>query len=110
MGRKPINYPTNFTMDCTDAKWLFCALFLCFLTENILQRHHWLRGMFDALRLLAKTVCPWWYKPSDFPPFIIVFQQAESWGRSGSTSSFPSRPRPNLSDFQKNPLGRLILI
>jgi transposase len=84
MSRNLITYPTNYPSDCTNDQWEFCAPYLCLMTEDAPQRRHCLRGVFNALRYLVKTGCPWRYLPSDFPPFTIVYQQAERWVQSGA--------------------------
>ncbi|MCB1092992.1 MAG: transposase, partial [Verrucomicrobiae bacterium] len=83
MSHALISYPTNYPSDCSDDQWEFCAPYLCLMTEAAPQRRHCLRGVFNALRYLVKTGCPWRYLPSDFPPYSVVYQQTERWVRSG---------------------------
>lgn len=76
-------YPTNYPSDVSDAEWEFCAPYLTLMREDAPQREHCLRGVFNALRYLVKTGCPWRYLPSDFPPYHTVFQQGQRWVNGG---------------------------
>lgn len=76
-------YPTNYPSDVTDAEWEFCAPYLTLMKEDAPQREHCPRGVFNALRYLVKTGCPWRYLPADFPPFAIVYGQTKRWVKAG---------------------------
>ena len=76
-------YPTNYPSDVTDAEWEFCAPYLSLMREDAPQRVHCPRGVFNALRYVVKTGCPWRYLPSDFPPYYTVHQQAQRWVKAG---------------------------
>lgn len=82
MSGNLITYPTNYPSDVTDDQWEFCAPYLTLMTDEAPQRKHCLRGVFNALRYLVKTGCPWRYLPSDFPPYSAVYQQTERWVRA----------------------------
>ena len=84
MIRNLITYPTNHPSDGNHDQWKFCAPDLCLMTEEAPQRPHCLRSVFNALRYLVKTGCPRRYLPSDFPPFTITYQQAESLVQTGA--------------------------
>lgn len=77
------HYPTNYPSDVSDEEWNFCAPYLTLMEEDAPQRKHCLRGLFNALRYLVKTGCPWRYLPSDFPPYYTVYQQAARWVKAG---------------------------
>ena len=47
------------------------------------QREHSLRELFNALRYVVKTGCPWRFLPNDFPPWTAVYQQARRWVDAG---------------------------
>lgn len=83
MAQKSERYPTNDPRDVSDAEWEFCAPYLTLMDPEAPQRQHCLRGVFNALRYLVKTGCPWRYLPSDFPPYHAVYQQAARWMRAG---------------------------
>jgi len=76
-------YPTNYPSDVSDTEWEFCAPYLTLMKEDAPQREHCLRGVFNALRYLVKTGCPWRYLPADFPPFAIVYGQTRRWIEAG---------------------------
>ena len=67
----------------SEAEWEFCVAYLTLMDEQAPQREHCLRGVFNALRYLVKTGCPWRYLPSDFPPHYTVYQQTERWVAAG---------------------------
>lgn len=49
------------------------------MREDAPQRGHSLRELFNALRYVVKTGCPWRFLPNDFPPWTAVYQQARRW-------------------------------
>jgi transposase len=46
----------------------FLLPYLALLREDAPQRLHPLRELFNALRYVVKTGCPWRFLPHDFPP------------------------------------------
>jgi len=83
MAHEITTYPTNYPSDVSDQEWEFCAPYLTLMEVEAPQRRHCLRGVFNALRYLVKTGCPWRYLPSDFPPFHTVHQQTGRWVEAG---------------------------
>ena len=57
--------------------------YLALLPETAARRKHDLRRSFDALRYVIRAGCPWRYLPSDFPPWAVVYQQAQRWIQAG---------------------------
>jgi transposase len=47
------------------------------------HREHDLREVFNALRYVAKTGCPWRWVPGDLPPWPAVYQQMRRWLAAG---------------------------
>ena len=43
--------------------------------EDSVHREHDLREVFNAVRYVAKTGCPWRWVPGDLPPWAAVYQQ-----------------------------------
>ena len=82
MAETPDDYTTHYPSDCSDEEWEFCAPYLTLMDPDAPQRTHNLRGLFNALRYVAKTGVQWRYLPTDFPPFHAVFQQAQRWIRA----------------------------
>lgn len=76
-------YRTKYPSDVSDQEWEFCAPYLTLMRTDAPQRRHCLRAIFNALRYLVKTGCPWDYLPSDFPPHDAVYQQAARWIKAG---------------------------
>lgn len=72
-------YPT----DVTDAEWEFCAPYLTLMKEEAPQREHSLREVFNAVRYLVRTGCPWRLLPNDLPPWWTVHQQVRRWIKAG---------------------------
>ena len=46
------------------------------------QRTYALREVFNGLRYLVKTGCPWRDLPHDLPPWAVVYQQTQRWRRA----------------------------
>ena len=42
-----------------------------------------MRELFNALRYVVKTGCPWRFLPHDFPPWTAVYQQSRRWVQAG---------------------------
>jgi len=82
MAESAKKYTTHYPSDCSDAEWEFCAPYLTLMDPEAPQRKHNLRGLFNALRYIAKTGVQWRYLPTDFPPYHAVFQQAQRWIRA----------------------------
>lgn len=77
MPRQP--YPS----DVSDDEWAFVAPYLTLLPLDAAQRHHDLREVFNALRLLVRTGSQWRYLPHDLPPWPAVYQQTQRWLAAG---------------------------
>lgn len=71
----PCAYPSNVT----DEELACVAPNLTLVREDVPQRKHPLRELFDALRYLAHTGCPWHYLHHDLPPWPAVHQQWMRW-------------------------------
>jgi len=72
-------YPT----DVSDEEWNFCAPYLTLMKEDVPQRDHSLRAVFNALRYMVRAGCPWRMMPNDLPPWHTVQQQALRWIKAG---------------------------
>ena len=75
MSKTGKSYPS----DVTDDEWEFVVSYLALMAEDVPQRAYCMRSVFNALRYLVKTGCPWLYLPNDFPPWTVVYQQARRW-------------------------------
>jgi transposase len=76
-SRKP--YPA----DVSDEEWAFVAPYLTLMTPDAPQRIYPLREVFNGLRYVVKTGCPWRCMPHDLPPWNIVYYQAQRWIKAG---------------------------
>ena len=76
-SRKP--YPA----DVSDEEWAFVAPYLTLMTPDAPQRLYPLREVFNGLRYVVKTGCPWRWMPHDLPPWDIVYYQAQRWIKAG---------------------------
>jgi transposase len=72
------------------------------MREEVPQRQYPLRALFNALRYLAHTGCPWRYLPHDLPPWQAVYQQ---WCRWRDARVFESIVH-DLNEWQRVLLGR----
>ena len=91
-------YPSNVS----DEEWAFVAPYLALMHEDAPQRKYPLRALFNALRYLAHTGCPWRYLPHDLPPWQAVHQQ---WSRWRDARVFESIVH-DLNELQRVLLGR----
>lgn len=69
----------SYPSDITDDEWAFVAPYLCLMRADAPQRDHPLRALFNGLRYLGHTGCPWRYLPHDLPPWSAVYQQWTRW-------------------------------
>uniref|UniRef100_UPI0005B28C4C IS5 family transposase n=1 Tax=Methylobacterium sp. B34 TaxID=95563 RepID=UPI0005B28C4C len=76
-ARQP--YPS----DVSDEEWALVAPYLTLLREDAGQREHALREVFNGLRYVVMSGCPWRLMPHDLPPWFAVYQQAQRWLSAG---------------------------
>jgi len=48
--------------------------------EDVLQRRHELREVFNALRWIVRAGAPWRMLSHEFPAWEVVYQQSQHWG------------------------------
>jgi transposase len=73
----------RYPSDVDDEEWEFVVPYLILMALDAVQRKYDLREVFNALRYLVKTGCPWRYLPVHFPPWWVVFQQTQRWINAG---------------------------
>ncbi|RYG57529.1 IS5 family transposase [bacterium] len=73
----------GYPSDVSDEEWDFLQPYLCLLSEDVPQRKHSLRAVFNGLRYVARSGCAWRYLPHDLPPWEIVYQQTQRWLAAG---------------------------
>jgi transposase len=71
MGLKRLGYGS----DVTDEEWEFVLPYLLLSREDSAHREHDLRAVFNGVRYVARTGCPWRWMPNDLPPWSAVYQQ-----------------------------------
>lgn len=69
----------GYQTDVTDEEWAFVAPYLALCREDAAQRDYPLRAVFNAVRYVAKSGCPWRMLPNDLPPWYMVYQQMRRW-------------------------------
>jgi transposase len=77
--KKPKPYPS----DISDEEWAFCAPYLTLMKEEALQRKYPLRALFNGLRYMVRSGCPWRMLPHDLPPWQAIQQQTLRWIAAG---------------------------
>ena len=88
-----------YPSDVKEDEWAFVSPYLALMQEDAPQRQYPLRALFNALRYLAHTGCPWRYLPHDLPPWQPVYQP---WVRWRDARVFESI----VHDLQRLLLGR----
>jgi transposase len=73
----------RYPSDVDDEEWEFVVPYLILMALDAVQRKYDLREVFNALRYLVKTGCPWRYLPVHFPPWWVVYQQTQRWINAG---------------------------
>ena len=73
----------SYPSDVTDTEWEFLLPYLTLMREDAPQRSNDLREVYDALRYVVKTGCPWRQMPHDLPDWYVVYQQARRWFDAG---------------------------
>lgn len=69
----------SYPSDISDEEWSFVVPYLRLLREDVPQRHHSLREIFNGLRWIVRAGAPWWLMPNDLPPWEMVYQQTQRW-------------------------------
>jgi transposase len=82
MGHKT-DQRTTYPSDVTDEEWAFCAPYLTLMKEDVPQRKHALRTLFNGLRYMVRAGCPWRMLPHDLPPWQTIQQQTLRWIAAG---------------------------
>jgi transposase len=77
LPRKP------YAADVSDEEWAFVAPYLALMNPYAPQRTYALREVFNGLRYVVKTGCPWRDLPHDLPPWDVVYHQAQRWIKAG---------------------------
>lgn len=73
----------GYASDVADDEWEFCAPYLSLMKEDAPQREYRLRDVFNGLRYIVRSGCPWRMLPNDLPPWTVVHQQAMRWFKAG---------------------------
>jgi len=74
---------TSYPGDVSDEEWEFCVPYLTLMKEEAPQREPSLRAVFNAMRYMVRTGCPWRMIPNDLAPWSIVYQQSQRWIAAG---------------------------
>ena len=83
LGEATTSRTGSYPSDVSDDEWEFLAPFLALMTEEAPQRVHPLRDVFNAVRYIVRSGCPWRMLPNDLPPWEAVYQQARRWQQAG---------------------------
>lgn len=94
--------PRHYPSEVSDDEWTFVAPYLALIREDAPQRLYPLRDLFNAVRYLGHTGCPWRYLPHDLPPWATVYQQ---WTRWRDARVFEDMVH-DLNELQRVVLGR----
>lgn len=68
-----------YPSDVSDEEWAFVAPYLALVRADAPQREHALRDVYNGLRYLVRSGCPWRMLPNDLPPWAAVYQQTQRW-------------------------------
>jgi transposase len=83
MAKKASKRKSGYDSDVSDEEWAFCAPYLTLMKEDAPQREHSMRELFNAVRYMVRTGCPWRLIPNDLPPWAAVYQQGQRWIKAG---------------------------
>lgn len=72
-----------YPSDVSDEEWAFVAPYLTLMREDAPQRDYDLREVFNGVRYVVRTGCPWRLLPHDLPPWAVVYQQSQRWIKAG---------------------------
>jgi transposase len=78
---------TPYPSDVSDEEWAFVAPYLTLLPEDVSQRRHDLREVYNGVRYIVKTGAHWRMLPHDLPPWPVVYQQMRRWLAAGCFES-----------------------
>jgi transposase len=78
-----MNTRTSYPSDVSDDEWAFVAPYLTVLPEDVSQRRHALREVFNGVRSIVRTSAHWRMLPHDLPPWPVVYQQMRRWLAAG---------------------------
>jgi transposase len=81
VGMRPARKP--YPSDVSDEEWALVAPYLTLLRADAGQREHALREVFNGLRYVVRSGCPWRLMPHDLLPWFVVYQQAQRWLSAG---------------------------
>ena len=73
----------EYPSDVSDEEWAFAKPYLSLLPEKSGQRGYALREVFNGLRYVVRSGCPWRWMPGDLPAWEAVYQQARRWLAAG---------------------------
>src|SRR5262249_62426697 len=73
----------SYPSDVSDTEWEFLVPYLTLMRQDAPQREYSLRDLFNAIRYVVKTGCPWRFLPHDLPPWAAVYQHARRWLLAG---------------------------
>lgn len=73
----------RYPSDISDEEWAFIKPFLTLIRDAAPQREHDLREIYNGVRYVIRTGCPWRYLPHDLPPWWAVYQQYRRWIDAG---------------------------
>ena len=65
--------------DVSDEEWALVAPYLLLFPEDVEQRTHPLRAVFNGLRWIVRAGASWRMMPNDLPPWWVVYQQTQRW-------------------------------
>jgi len=73
----------SYSSDVSDHEWEFVLPYLLLCREDSAQREHAMREVFNGIRYVARSGCPWRLLPNDLPPWAAVYQQMRRWIDAG---------------------------
>lgn len=90
-----------YPSDISDEEWAFAAPYLALCREDAPQRSYHSRDVLNAVRYVVRTGVHWRMLPHDFPPWVVVYQQARRWFRAGCFEAMIDDVRVLLRDLEQ---------
>lgn len=94
----------SYPSEVSDEEWSLIVPYLTVQREDVGQREHSLREVFNGLRYIVKTGAPWRWMPNDLPLWAAVYsRRSAGCQQAASRRLVDDRPNPPLRSLTAGP-------